>query len=51
MKPYNRIKKTKHFIGKKDINPPKGFINWWERKNTVPRSFIKMQIKKDLTTI
>lgn len=51
MKAYNRIKKVKHFIGKKDINPSKGLCNWWERSNTVPRSNIKQRLRKDLTTI
>jgi hypothetical protein len=51
MKPYGREKKIKHFSGKQDVHPKRGFMNWWEAMSTfLTRSSMKQKIKKEIDT-
>ena len=49
MKPYGRLKKVKGRVWKKDVHPPRGFINWWEEMcDFLSRGAIKQRIRKDI---
>lgn len=47
MKPEGR-KMTK-FPGKRDVHPPKGFVNWWENiGDCISRNTRKQNLRKDI---
>ena len=49
MKPYGRDKKVKGLNWKKDVHPPKGYINWWEDIcDNLSRPTIKQNWKKEI---
>ena len=49
MRPYGRTKKIKGMGWKKDVHPPKGYINWWEDIcDFLTRGAIKHQVKKEI---
>jgi len=49
MKPYGREKSVKGRSWKKDVHPPKGYINWWEDIcDFLSRSAMKQQVKKEI---
>ena len=50
MKPYGRERNVKGGKPwKKDVHPPKGYINWWESMiDLLSRSSIKRKWKKEI---
>lgn len=50
MKPYGREKNVKGGKPwKKDVHPPKGYVNWWEKMcDFLTRSQMKQIWKKDI---
>lgn len=47
MKPYLRNKNIKGLGWKRDVHPPKGYMNWWEGLNNfVSRRKMKQRYKK-----
>jgi hypothetical protein len=50
MRPYGREKKLQGTgVWKRDVHPPKGYVNWWENMcNFLSRSRMKQNWKKDV---
>jgi len=49
MKPYGRENKVKHFSGKRDVHPKRGWMNWWEgMRKLLTRGSMKQKIKKEI---
>jgi hypothetical protein len=49
MKPYGRIKKIKGRRWKRDVHPPRGWINWWENMcGYVSRSTLRKIWKQEI---